>query len=375
MTIEKSERLYALDAFRGLTIAMMILVNNPGSWAHIYAPLEHASWNGCTPTDLVFPFFLFIVGVAMWFSFGKYDHQANPEVIKKVVKRTILIYVIGALLALFPYFGFFGHSLSHFRILGVFPRIALAYGGASFIVLYMKEKHVKYTAVGILLGYWLLMYLFGGSDPYAIETNLARKIDLVILGANHMWHGHGLAFDPEGILSTFPSIVTVIFGYFTGKLITGTKDRALLVNEMFWYAVPLLFVGLIWNNFFPINKSIWTSSFVIYTAGWALLTLAFMILLIDVKGYKKLVQPFVVFGTNPLFVFSLSVVWVKTIAYIIKWTLPDGTTMTGYKWIYQHVFQSWAGDLNGSLFFALGHVIIFWFILLILYRKNIIIKI
>jgi len=242
------ERLYALDAFRGLTIATMILVNTPGSWAHIYPPLAHADWHGCTPTDLVFPFFLFIVGVAMWFSFSKYDHHINTPAIIKVLKRTFLIFLIGLLLTAFP---FYNKDYSHLRILGVFQRIALAYGGAGLIVLILKEQHLKYVNAVLLLGYWWALWHFGGGDPYGLETNLVRRIDLAILGPNHVWHGKGLPFDPEGLLSTLPAIVTVTLGYFTGKLITTSESRMILVGKMFFIGTAMVLVGLLWDfNFF-----------------------------------------------------------------------------------------------------------------------------
>jgi len=366
------ERLYALDAFRGLTIATMILVNTPGSWSHIYAPLRHAPWHGCTPTDLVFPFFLFIVGTAMWFSFSRFGHRANTPAVKKVLKRTALIFIIGLLLNAFP---FVGRDYSQLRILGVFQRIALAYGGAGLLILFLKDRQLKFSALFILFAYWALLWIFGGSDPYGLEGNLVRRIDLALLGENRLWGGTGIPFDPEGLFSTFPAMVTVILGYYTGRLISSSKDRPSLVNDMFWWAVIALVTGLFWNNFFPINKALWTSSYVIYSAGWALLTLAFMILLIDVRGHRQLTQPLVVFGTNPLFVFVLSIVWVKTLIMILKWTTPDGSRMNAYSWLYSSVFQPLAGDLNGSLLFALSHILVYWFILLLLYRRNIIIKI
>lgn len=370
--VEKNERLLSLDVFRGATIALMILVNTPGSWSHVYAPLLHAKWNGCTPTDLVFPFFLFIVGVAMWFAFNKYDHQATPEALKKVATRTALIFLIGLLMNWFP---FWGRPLATLRIMGVFQRIALSYGLASVLVLTLDRKKQIWSAVMLLVGYWLLMVIGGGTEPFGKELNLVRRIDLLLLGENHLYHGFGLPFDPEGLFNTLPALVTAMLGYWTGKFIQETKNRYEVVSTMFFYGMLSLGAAYIWGQFIPINKALWTSSYVLWTAGWALLVLSFLIVLIDLKGYKKWTQPFVVFGTNPLFVYVLSVIWVKTILYIIRWTDPAGNTVTFYRWMYEHFFVPIGGELNGSLLFALSHIFVYWLILLMLWRKKIIIKI
>ncbi len=364
--MEKSNRIIALDAFRGLTVAMMILVNTPGSWAYVYAPLDHAKWNGCTPTDLVFPFFLFIVGTAMWFSFKKFDGTLNKAAVRKILKRTILIFLIGTALKLYS---MLMRDNSHFRVMGVLQRIALAYGIASFIVLSMKRKGIILTGSVILLVYWFLLWYFGGSQPYALESNLVRTIDLKIIGARFMYKGEGIAFDPEGLLSTFPAVVTVIIGYLTGNFIERMSNRKKMVLQMMISGIILIVAGLIWNEFFPINKKLWTSSYVLYTAGWAQLLLSVFIWLIDVKGYQKVVQPLIWYGMNPLFIYVLSIALVITYLGIHI----DGVLM--YAWIYRNIFVPLAGNMNGSLLFALFHVVLFGFIGWILYRKRIFIKI
>jgi len=383
--MDQSNRLLSLDAFRGLVIGFMITVNTPGTWGKIYAPLRHAAWHGCTPTDLVFPFFLFIVGVAMWFSFRKYDHSANPEAVRKVLKRTALIFIIGLLLNAFPFIRLYddmtfwqsmGRYYGGMRIMGVFQRIALAYGIGSLIVLYTRRKTYLWIGGGILVAYWLLMKWLGGADPFSLNDNFARTVDLFILGENNVYRGFGVPFDPEGLFSTFPAVVTVLMGYEVGRMITSAKSRPELVNDMYLYGVAVLFAGYVWGQFFPVNKPIWTSSYVLYTGGLAMMMLALFILIIDVKGYQKWSYPLRVFGLNPLFLFVLSVVWIKTITRIIKWTLEDGTAMTGYRWIYQNICVRLLGDNpNGSLLFALLHIAFYWLILRELYKRKIYIKI
>lgn len=383
--MDQSNRLLSLDAFRGLVIGFMITVNTPGTWDKIYAPVRHAAWHGCTPTDLVFPFFLFIVGVSMWFSFRKYDHMASPEAVRKVLKRTALIFIIGLLLNAFPFIRIYddmtfwqsmGRYYGGLRIMGVFQRIALAYGICSLIVLYTRRKTYLWIGSGILVAYWLIMKWFGGADPFSLNDNFARTVDLFILGKNNVYGGFGVPFDPEGLFSTFPAVVTVLLGYETGRMITSAKSRPELVNDMYLYGVAALFAGYVWGQFFPINKPIWTSSYVLYTGGLAMMMLALFILIIDVKGYQKWSYPLRVFGLNPLFLFVLSVVWIKTITRIIKWTLDDGTVMTGYRWIYQNICVRLLGDNpNGSLLFALLHIAFYWLILRELYKRKIYVKI
>lgn len=363
---KKSKRIVALDAFRGLTIATMITVNTPGSWSYVYPPLRHAEWNGCTPTDLVFPFFLFIVGVAMFFSFRKYNNQLAKPAVMKTIRRTILIFAIGLGLNAFPFF----INYSELRILGVLQRIALAYGIGAILCLWLEPRTLIYSLAGILLGYWALLGLSVPEAPFALETNLVRQVDLAILGENHVWHGLGVAFDPEGLLSTIPAIGTVILGYLTGMLIYKTKEHEKIVLNMFLYGFPLVLGGMIWDFWFPINKSLWSSSYVLYTAGLAMIFLAFFIWFIDVKGSKTWAQPFIVFGMNPLFIFVLSGLYVKTI-----YRIPSETYGNGYSWLYNTVFVPIAGNMNGSLLFAITHIILFWLIVLILYRKKIFIKI
>ena len=372
---EKQDRLISLDAFRGVTIALMILVNNPGTWAHVYAPLRHAKWHGCTLTDLVFPFFLFIIGVSMRFSFEKYEFCKWGPLFKKVVFRTMTIFVIGLLLSAFPFVRQ-DWDWTHFRIMGVLQRIALAYIMASLIVVRADVKGIVKISMGLLFGYWILLMGHGwysGLDPYALKTNLPLIIDSFILGENHLYGGTGIPFDPEGLLSTIPSIVTVLIGFLVGTMIKTAEDHEDNTQRMAVLGALLIIFGWGWGFVFPINKQLWTSSYVLYTSGIATVVLAGLIWLVDVKGLKTWTKPFVIFGANAIFLYAASSIWAK-ILLKIRFEL-DGKMISGYGYLYQTVFQPFAEDLNGSFLFALFHVFMFWLILAWMYRKKIFIKI
>ncbi|MEM1122214.1 MAG: heparan-alpha-glucosaminide N-acetyltransferase domain-containing protein [Bacteroidota bacterium] len=422
-----TKRLTALDAFRGMTIALMILVNTPGTWAHVFPPLRHAPWDGWTPTDLVFPFFLFIVGVSMYFSFKRYDHQLTAESSEKILKRTAAIFLVGLLLNAFPK-GIAAHSLAwqgvfgvflliwltmpwwkdkvptgivrnlewlslailiglflftlgdnRLRVLGVLQRIALAFGIGAFVCLLFKGKNLIYALVIILIGYWLTMIGFG---DLTLEGNFQRTVDLVILGDAHMYHGYidktgnNIAFDPEGLLSTLPSVGNVIIGFLTGKLISEHKDKKTAVFQLFLYGFPLLLLAYLWNPFFPINKPIWSSSYVLHTCGLGMILLGFSLYLLDVKGHTKWAKPFVVFGLNPLFIYAMSSVTVKILLYWVKGVDASGAVVNGYQALYQNVFANIAGNNEwGSLLFALFYVFVHWVVAYFMYRKRIFVKV
>lgn len=369
--MKTTQRYLALDVLRGITIAAMITVNNPGSWAHIYAPLKHSSWHGCTPTDLVFPFFLFVVGVSMFFSFSKYGNTLNRQSLFRLGKRTVLIFAIGLFLNSFPQWT---KDFSHLRIMGVLQRIALVYGVASLIVLSAEKKQLYSIGAVILLLYWGIIYFFGTGDPYSLEGNATIPFDTMILGQNHLYKGFGIPFDPEGLLSTLPAIVTAILGYLAGGLIKETEKNKVPVFLTIGGTVAVI-AGLIWGQFFPINKPLWTSSYVLYTGGLASIVLALLIWIIDLKGYKKWTMFFIVFGMNPLFIFALSGLWAITLVRVIHIEGSNGKMLNAYSWLYQELFVPLAGQLNGSLLFALSHVFIFWLIGYVLYRNRIFIKV
>jgi predicted acyltransferase len=376
-------RFHSLDVFRGATVALMILVNNPGSWSYVYPPLAHAKWHGCTPTDLVFPFFLFAVGNAMAFVMPR---LTTPEMFwKKVTKRFILIFLIGLLLNWFPFVRWSEGELvmkplENLRILGVFPRIALAYFFASIIVYLFKSKGAFVVGGILLLLYWWMCYAFGDpADPYSMQGFFGNPVDKAILGESHMYRGEGIPFEPEGIMSTIPAIVQVIFGYLVGEyVITKGKNNDMLAN-LFVTAALLIFTAIAWDMVFPINKKIWTSSYVLYTTGLAMMVLGVMIHWIELKGARAWwTRFFDVFGKNPLFIYVLSGVWVKLYGIMrIPNGMKDGkeTFINGYAWVFQKIFQPVFGDYPGSLAFAIAHVLVFWAIGLILDRKKIYIRV
>lgn len=356
------QRFLSLDVFRGLTVAGMILVNNPGSWSYVYSPLEHASWHGCTPTDLVFPFFLFAVGNAMSFSMKKFEALGNTAVIQKILKRTLLIFVIGLLLNWFPFVKWsdgllVGKPFSNLRILGVLPRIALCYGLAAMIIHYLKDKGAFVAAGVLLLGYWFLLIAFGSGDPYSLEGYAGLPLDKLILGENHMYKGEGVPFDPEGILSTLPAICNVIFGYLAGVFIQQHGKTYEMLSRLMITGCILIFTALCWDLVFPINKKIWTSSYVLYTVGIALLLISVLMYVVEFKGRTAWTVIFTPFGKNPLFIYILAGVVVKL--YMLA-RLPDNQNM--YSWLYTKIFQPLAGNMNGSLLFAIFHVALFWLV-------------
>lgn len=370
--MKNSNRLLSLDAFRGATIAFMILVNTPGSWEHVYPPLLHADWHGCTPTDLVFPFFLFIVGVSLWFSFKKFSIKNRRQAIKKTIKRTFIIFLIGFLLYAFP---FYNKQVEDLRIMGVLQRIALAYGFAALIVIFVRDhRKIIYVSLGLLLGYWLLLYSGISKDPYELNSNLVGIVDRWLLGESHLWQGKGLAFDPEGLLSTIPSIAHVLLGYLCGKWINQTNNQSNLIRNMLGVGVIAIIIGWTWGLVFPINKSLWTSSFVIYTSGIAVIVLAIFIWLIDMKKIKKWAWPFLVFGSNSIFAYVLSSL-LSTILWTVTTSKGKEHSESLYNYLFTDVFASNFGNMNGSLLFAISVVVVCWLVTYALYRKSIFLKI
>jgi predicted acyltransferase len=356
-------RYLALDAFRGITIALMILVNTPGSWSHVYAPLLHANWHGCTPTDLVFPFFLFIIGSAMFFSFKKSDFAATPTQFFRILKRGAIIFFIGFMLNVIP----FDTAIEKLRIMGVLQRIGVAYVLGASLVLLLNSRGVFIASVVILLAYWGLL-LSIGENNLTIEGNIVRHFDLVTLGANHMYTMRGVSFDPEGLLSTIPAVVSMLLGFELTRYLTSIKDKKSSVIKLTLIGGIAIGLGTLWGLILPINKSLWTSSYVIYTTGFACLLLAAFVWLIDIKGQYKLVSPLLVYGTNPLFVFILSFCFVT--AYL---NITIGNSSL-YAWLYQQ-FLLFANPTLSSFLFAFSHVVLFWFISLVLYQRKIFIKI
>ncbi|HMQ02853.1 MAG TPA: DUF5009 domain-containing protein [Pyrinomonadaceae bacterium] len=443
-------RLISLDVFRGMTIAGMVLVNNPGTWSAIYGPLKHADWHGITPTDYIFPFFLFIVGVAIPIALSKRIAEGiSRSVYLKIIFRSAQIFAIGLLMSIIPFFTFadtgipliikvllvlsFSASLffyltdrkaiaaavagvsalvvigfwmggtniawynvSTMRIPGVLQRIAVCYLIVSFIYLHTTWKQQSFIAVALLLLYWLLMTVVPvpGCEVWTIDDkacNLAAFLDRVILTVDHIWRA-GKVFDPEGILSTMPAIATTLSGVLTGTWLL-RKDGGESINDensqevstrtgasavetalgLFFAGTVLLAIGWSWSLMFPLNKSLWTSSYVVYTSGLALLTLAFCYYVIDIKGYKRWAKPFVIFGVNALALFVFSGIMARLLG-MIRFAGPEGKEITLQQWIFNNIYLTLFSPVNASLAYAISFILFWLFLMWLLYRRRIFIK-
>ncbi|NJK67716.1 MAG: DUF1624 domain-containing protein [Microcoleus sp. CSU_2_2] len=413
-------RLKSLDVFRGIAIASMILVNNPGSWKHIYWPLEHAVWHGCTPTDLVFPFFLFIVGCAMSFSLSKYTQTTikieteaskirepqkqiktektslsssfppsgevgegfllpSSNIYWRIARRSAILFILGLLLntssiALDVLLNNAPANFGKIRIMGVLQRIGLAYFISAIVILNLSARHQKLLAIALLFGYWAALTVFavGGYSAGELtpEGNLGGYIDRLILGSQHLYKGG--PFDPEGLFSTLPAVVTVLIGYFTGEWLRVQPIKTRTSINLVIFGLSCVVIGSLWGFLFPINKQLWTSSYVVFTAGWALLLLAVCYETIEVRGWKW-GRPFEIMGLNAIFLFVASGIVARILlkTHIGSGEKPPST----YTWIYENWFVPWAGPLNGSLAFAMTAVLFWWLILYGMYRRGWVLKI
>lgn len=381
-----SGRLLALDILRGITLAGMILVNNPGSWGHMYAPLRHAEWNGLTPTDLVFPFFMFIMGISTYFSLRKYDFKFTRESFWKILRRSVLLFLIGMAVA---WLGLFLRGMNsgatlfdavfnfdHIRLLGVIPRLALCYGIGATMALLIPPKGLPWTVAGMLFLYALLL-IFGNGFEFS-DKSILYIVDNKIIGANHLYKETigdvSLHLDPEGLLSTFPSIAHMLIGFLCGGLIMSTRDNELRINILFIIGTVLTFAGFLLDYGIPINKKIWSPTFVLTTCGLASSFLGLLIWIIDIKGYRHWCRFFEVFGINPLFLYCLGAVMTLFISFI---KVPFGDGMLSIKGIIYKEFllPLFGGNATfSSLMFAVLFLVVNWLIGLILYKKKIYIK-
>jgi predicted acyltransferase len=382
-----NQRYYSLDVFRGATVALMILVNNPGSWGHIFPPLKHAEWHGCTPTDLVFPFFLFAVGNAMAFVMPKFE-QAGPAAFwKKVIKRTVLIFGIGLFLNWSPFIAWKAEDLvakpwENVRLLGVLQRIALCYFLASIIVFYGKTKGAFVISGILLLVYWFMCWWLGNSaDPYSLSGYFGTAFDINVLGTSHIYKGEGIPFDPEGLSSTIAAIVQVVFGFLVGQYIQQKGKNYEMLSNLFIAGSVLIFAGFCWDMSFPINKKIWTSSYTLYTTGLATMIIGLMIYLIEFKTVRGAWSRFFdVFGKNPLFIFVLSG-FLPRVLGLFRWVdhvSDDGKNVytSAFPWFYNNICKNIAEDVRvGSLLYALCMITFYWLIVYVLDKKKIYIKV
>ena len=448
----QTDRLISLDVFRGMTIAGMVLVNNPGTWSSIYDPLKHAEWRGLTPTDWIFPFFLFIVGVAVPIALSKRMAEGvTDKVYWKIISRSLIIFALGLAISVTPFFQFaatdapdaakmliwismaaglfflllrnfkiagaligmsiagivvmnlasynvLSYNFGTMRIPGVLQRIAVCYLAVSLIYLHTTWKQQVGIAAVLLLGYWALMTQVAvpGCEITTVDDkacNLAAWLDRTILTENHMWRS-AKVFDPEGILSTLPAIATTLSGVLAGTWLTRNDEFKIQNDEsrsenssfishhsslnkvagLFFFGVVLLAVGFIWHSYFPMNKSLWTSSYVLVTSGLALLTLAACYWLIDIKGYTKWAWPFVVFGVNALPLFVFSGIMARMLG---AWRVTggDGQPVSLQKWIFDNIYLSIAQPIDASLLYAISFIMLWLFLMWLLYRRRIFVKV
>jgi predicted acyltransferase len=364
----KSERVISVDFLRGLTVAFMIFVNSPGSWDYVFPWFAHSKWNGCTPTDLVFPFFLFIVGLSVCLSLSPVKSKPiTASLIIKIIKRAAILFLIGVLLNGFPYY-----HLDTLRIPGVLQRIAIVFLVCAFVFLYTSTRFQIGLILALLLGYWGIMTCIPvpGTGMSTLEpgTNLAAWVDHVVLN-NHVW-AQTKPWDPEGVLSTLPSIASGLIGLITGTLMRVSEDEQRKTIRLFIAANLLLLLGVVWNEFFPLNKSLWTSSYVLFTSGIALHGLALSYWTIDVLNYKAFTKPFIVFGSNAITAYIISEI-VEACLYLI----PVSHDVSVKSWLYNHLYASWLDPYLASHMMSLTFVLLVYAPVYWLYKKRIFIKI
>ncbi|NIG56860.1 acyltransferase family protein [Chitinophaga sp. Cy-1792] len=371
---QPSQRFLPLDVFRGLTVCFMIIVNTGGTGG-VYDPLEHAAWHGFTPTDLVFPSFLFAVGNAMSFTMRKFANMPQSEVLGKIFKRTAIIFLLGFLMYWFPFVhhseeGIVFTKFEYTRVFGVLQRIALCYCFASLLIYYCSKRVVITVSAVLLLGYWAVLWFFGTpGDQYGIHGNAGLALDKFLLGDNHLYHGEGFPFDPEGLLSTFPAIVNVVGGYYTGLFVQKAGKTLPGIGRLVMAGVALIALALLWNTVFPINKKLWTSSYVFLTVGIDLLILSLLIYIIDILHVTFGTGFFTVFGKNPLFLYLLS----EVLAILLYFFMIGN--VNAYTWINEHIFQAISPGKFGSLLFSLGYMLLCWLVGFILDKKKIYVRV
>ncbi|MTK54614.1 DUF5009 domain-containing protein [Paludibacter sp.] len=369
-----SQRFTALDIFRGMTVCFMIIVNTPGNGATTYWPLLHANWHGFTPTDLVFPSFLFAVGNALSFAMKKWDKMSQGQVVYSILKRTFLIFLAGYLMYWFPFFTFDGQShlmlspISHTRIMGVLQRIALCYGIVALMIYFFDKKITIRISIALLFIYWALLYFFGvqGAE-YTRTGNAVLRLDSVLLGTSHLYTGEGFPFDPEGLLSTLSAIFNVVAGFAVGSFLQKKGLSFEAIARILLAACGLLFLAYCWNDFLPVNKKLWTSSYALLTVGLDCVLLSFVIFIVDFVKFTRGSYFFQVFGRNPLFIYLLAELGV-TVMFLI----PVGGESL-YGWLYNHIFIH-AGAYFGSFLFAIWWMLTCWVVGLLLDKKKIYIK-
>ena len=369
-----AQRFTALDIFRGCTICFMIIVNTTGNGATTYWPLLHADWNGFTPTDLVFPSFLFAVGNALSFTVKKWDQMKQSLVLYKILKRTILIFLVGYLMYWFPFFKIDAQShiilspVSHTRIMGVLQRIALCYGIVALMVYYLGTKKTIWLGVFSLMAYWALLLLFGEQGAELTKTgNAVLRLDTWLFGINHLYGGEGFPFDPEGLLSTLPALFNVIGGYAVGRYLQRMGKSYEGLTKLLLAGICLLLIAYCWNSFFPVNKKLWTSSYAVLTVGLDCIILAGIVYVTDILGKTKGTRFFLITGKNPLVIYLVSELGVT-----LLWLIKTGDQPL-HVWLYHHIFIL-AGDYFGAFLFSVWWMLTCWLVGYVLDRNKVYIR-
>lgn len=366
-----SSRFIALDMFRGLAIALMILVNTPGDWSHVYSPLLHSNWHGLTPTDVVFPCFLFIVGASIFFAFSPTGFVLNRAAVSKVFKRSAIMFAIGVGLNVYNAALL---DLDSIRIMGVLQRIAICYLLATMLVLSCRISTIYWVSALTLTSYLLLFIVSGGHSPFAFEDNIVGTIDRAILGEPYMWTMRGVAFDPEGLISTFPATITLLMGFETARRLSTASSPYIALRQLMLAGFGLLVIGYLSSWLMPINKNLWSVSFVFSSGGIATFVLAACVYLSDIKQISLISEPLRIYGTNPLLIYCLSWLMATGFMSITLGAFGSSNSESLYTFLWRLLLPTMPAEL-ASLVFALAHVLFFWFVAVFFYRRGIILKI
>ncbi|MBL4673258.1 MAG: hypothetical protein JKX81_13455, partial [Arenicella sp.] len=347
------------------------LVNTPGDWSHVYRPLLHSNWHGLTPTDIVFPCFLFIVGASIFFAFSSTGFVLNLAAVSKVFKRSAIMFAIGVGLNVYNAALL---DLESIRIMGVLQRISICYLLATMLVLSCRISTVYWISALTLTAYFLLFILLGGQSPFAFENNIVGTIDRAILGQAYMWEMHGVAFDPEGLISTFPATVTLLIGFETARRLSMASSAYMALRQLMLAGFGLLVIGYLSSWVMPINKNLWSVSFVFSSAGFAIFTLAACLYLSDIKQISLVSEPLRIYGTNPLLIYCLSWLMATGFMSITLEAFGSSSSESLYTFLWRLLLPTMSPEL-ASLVFALAHVLFFWLVAVFFYRRDIIVKI